>query len=300
MDSSILSFPERGKWGDSRWRGNTSGFVYQSIFEQLKPRVFIDPMVGSGTSVQVAKEMNIECYGLDLHSGFNALRDDIMTTVGKQADLVFSHPPYGGMVKYSGPGGMWGAVAHPDDLSHCVDDFDFHEKLQRVLLNQRRATVAGGYYATLIGDWRHDGKYCSYQAEAISRMPSDELASVLIKQQHNCVSDARRYSRMVLPRILHEYLIIWKKKAAPVLVFMSQMISEQAQRMAGTWRNLVHMVLLALGGKSSLDRIYAAVAQKAPEKLASNEHWKAKIRQTLNQHPQMFASKERGVWALAA
>jgi len=300
MDSSILSFPDRGPWGDSKWRGNASGHVYKSIFEQLKPQVFIDPMVGSGTSIQVAREMNIEAFGLDLHSGFNALRMDILTKVGKQADLVFSHPPYGGMIKYSGPGGMWGVEAHPDDLSHCVDDFDFHEKMHRVLMNQRRATKAGGYYATLIGDWRRNGQYCSYQADMVSRMPSDELAAVLIKQQHNCVSDARKYSRLTLPRIVHEYVILWKKKSAPVLVFMSKMISEQAQRMAGTWRNLVHMVLLALGGHSSLDRIYAAVSQQAPEKLANNDNWKAKIRQVLNQHPQMFTSQERGVWAIAA
>ena len=99
---SIMSFPERGKWGKSSWRGNCSGFVYRELFERLRPAVFVDPMVGSGTSVEVAVEMGIQAFGLDLHSGFNAVRDSILTTVGKPADLVFSHPPYGGMVKYSG------------------------------------------------------------------------------------------------------------------------------------------------------------------------------------------------------
>lgn len=300
MESSILSFPERGPWGSSQWRGNTSGHVYKSLFEQLKPKVFIDPMVGSGTSVQVAQQMGIECYGLDLHSGFNALRDDIFLTVGKHGDLVVSHPPYSGMVKYSGPGGMWGETAHPDDLSHCETDADFHEKMQRVLLNQRRATAPGGYYGTLIGDWRRGGIYTSYQAELIARMPSTELAAVLIKQQHNCVSDSRKYASMLLPRILHEYIILWQKKAAPILVFMAQMVREQEQRAAGTWRSLVHSVLNALGGQSTLERLYAVVASKAPDKLAANEHWKAKVRQVLNQHPQLFRSSERGVWAIAA
>lgn len=300
MDSSIISFPSRGPWGDSRWRGNASGYVYKSLFEQLKPKVFIVPMVGSGTSVQVAKSLGIEAYGLDLHGGFNALTMDIMQTVGKQADLVMSHPPYSGMVPYSGPSGMWGDVAHSDDLSHCLDDADFNEKLQRVLFNQRRATVPGGHYATLIGDWRRDNMYSCYMAECVARMPASELVSIIIKTQHNCVSDSRKYARMKYPRIVHEYLVIWQKKASPVLVFMNQLVAEQAQRMAGTWRNLVQTILKALGGESTLDRIYKAVANNAPARIASNENWKAKIRQVLNQNPELFRSQERGIWALAA
>jgi len=54
---SILSFRERGPWGNARYRGSCSGHVYQRIFECLEPRVFTDPMVGSGTSVEVAREM---------------------------------------------------------------------------------------------------------------------------------------------------------------------------------------------------------------------------------------------------
>lgn len=67
MSDSILSFPDRGPWGNSRYRGNCSGYVYKRIFEHLRPRVFTDPMGGSGTSVEVARAMDIEAHGLDLH-----------------------------------------------------------------------------------------------------------------------------------------------------------------------------------------------------------------------------------------
>jgi hypothetical protein len=99
---SILSFCDRGPWGNGRYRGNCSGYVYQRLFEQFRPRVFTDPMVGSGTSVEVAREMGIETYGLDLHSGFNILKTSILETVGKPSDLVLSHPPYHDMIPYSG------------------------------------------------------------------------------------------------------------------------------------------------------------------------------------------------------
>jgi hypothetical protein len=75
---SILSYPDRGPWGDRGYRGNCSGYVYREIFERLHPRVFTDPMAGGGTSVEVAREMRIEAHGLDLHSGFNILKQRIL------------------------------------------------------------------------------------------------------------------------------------------------------------------------------------------------------------------------------
>ena len=271
-----MSFPTRGKWGKSNWRGNASGHVYKELFEQLKPRSFVDPMVGSGTSVEVAQEMGIDAYGLDLHSGFNAIRHSIVEKVGKESDLIVSHPPYGSMIVYSG--NVWGANAHPDDLSRCVDDNDFHEKMQLVLINQRMATKAGGYYGTLIGDWRRNGVYTSYQAEIIARMPRDELAGILIKTQHNCVSDSRQYSQLALPRIMHEYLLLFRKKPKPILVLLGQIAREQQTRLAGTWKAIVRAVLITIGGESELQEVYRRVAENAPEKLATNLHWREKVR----------------------
>lgn len=296
---SILSFPNRGPWGDSKWRGNCSGFVYKTLFEQLRPKVFIDPMVGSGTSIQVANEIGIEAHGLDLHSGFNILRESIAERVGKQADLVISHPPYGAMIIYSG--NVWGQP-HPDDLSRCMDDNDFHEKLHIALLNQREATLPGGYYGTIIGDWRRQGRYTSYQAECIARMPEEELAAVLIKAQHNTVSESRSYAPMKMPRIEHEYILLWNKPRQ-IVSFLSDiatMACQQKARMVSTWKAIVRMVLMSLGGAAPLGDIYAKVAQNAPERLAKNPNWQAKVRQVLNQSTDSFAAVERGVWQLAA
>jgi len=294
---SIISYPNRGHWGDSKWRGNCSGHVYQDLFNQLKPATFVDPMVGSGTSVEVAREMGIEAYGFDLHQGHNAITDSILLAVGKQVDLCLSHPPYGSMITYSG--NVWGSEPHPADLSRCSSNEEFHEKMQLVLLNQRDATKPQGYYGTIIGDYRKNGVYCSYQAEMIARMPSNELAAVIIKQQHNCVSDSRTYSRMNLPRIVHEYVLLWQKKSAPILVLLGTIAKEQYARLTGTWKSVVGLVMQRLGGKANLDDIYQEVSRAAPEKLTKNPNWKAKIRQVLNSTG-TFCSPERGVWMLAS
>lgn len=297
MDS-ILSFKERGHWGDSAWRGNTSGHIYRELIEQYRPAVFVDPMVGSGTAIDVCKEMSVECYGLDLHSGFNILRDSILEKVGKEADMVFSHSPYHDMVIYSGE--VWGTAPHPDDLSRCASDDDFCEKLHVALLNQRHATKAGGMYGLLIGDLRRNGRYSSYQAEMISRMPKNELASVVIKAQHNCMSDSKRYSRMRHAKIVHEYILLWTRLDAPLSMLMdlSNFVREHVARGRSLWRVVVQNAMLNLGGQAKLADLYAAIESQAPDNLKENAHWRAKVRQTL-QLSAAFKSVNKGVWALA-
>ncbi len=296
---SIMSFPERGKWGKSSWRGNCSGHVYKALFEQLKPTFFIDPMVGSGTSVEVAKELGIECLGLDLHSGFNILADSILQRAGREGDLVLSHPPYHSMVLYSGqqyPG------VHADDLSRCSSVEEFHEKLHVALLNQRNATSGNGHYGMIMGDMRKNGEYHCFSAEMIARMPKSELASVIIKTQHNTVSGHESYSKMKYPFILHEYIILWKKspRITSILTALSDMARSAQSRVTGTWKAVVQEAFIETGKRRiDLSDLYGVVSHFAPEKAAANENWKAKVRQTLQLDPR-YHNVEPGIWELAA
>lgn len=296
---SIWSYPERGHWGSSKYRGNASGFVYRDLYSALKPGFVVDPCVGGGTSVEVAQEMGIEAVGLDLHSGFNLLRDSILEVVGRPADLCVSHFPYADMIVYSG--NMY-AGAHPDDLSRCESVEDFLEKAQQALLNQRDAVAPGGYYATLIGDHRKKGQYRSYQAEFIARMPADELRGVIIKAQHNCVSDRRSYGQIAggLPRILHEYLIVWQRPAGGVTVLgtLKTLATQAHQRLRSTWKAIVRQAMVSLGGEASLQDLYAHVEGVAGERITENQNWQAKVRQTL-QKAGCFQRVDHGRWALA-
>lgn len=299
--SSVLSFPNRGHWGDRNYRGNCSGHLYRNLYEILQPRTVIDPCCGSGTSIEVADEMGIRAVGLDLRFGFNLLRDSIAEAAGFRADLNISHPPYHDMIVYSGE--MYEEV-FADDLSRCGSVEEFLEKSQQMLLNQRDATCDGGYYATIIGDQRKNGEYVSYQAEFIARMPRSELKSVMIKMQHNCWSDRQSYasSRVQLPHIKHEYILIWQKpgRVTSYLCALSVIAREAQARVRGTWRSVVRQAVVSLGGEVELSSLYARIAENAPERLKQNEHWKAKVRQTLQLHPDLFQNVERGCWSLAA
>lgn len=299
MQKSIVSYPNRGPWGDAKWRGNASGYVYRDLFEQYKPKSFVDPTVGSGTSLEVAKEMNIPfAVGLDLHSGFNALKDSILETVGRPVEMCFNHVSYHDMVVYSGE--VWGDSPHPDDMSRCTSVEDFLEKYHILLLNQREAVLPGFYYGTLVGDMRRNGNYYCFAAEMMARMPKNELASVVIKAQHNCLSDNRTYARMKHPRIMHEYIVLWQKPETitSMLMDLSNMAKDAANRLTSIWRAIVKNALIALGGESNLERLYARIEKDSPDKLKSNKNWQAKIRQVLQSYSD-FASVDRGVWRLA-
>lgn len=296
MDS-IVSFPDRGHWGDPKWRGNTSGRVYQALFEHFRPKSFCDPMMGSGTAIEVAREMGIEAYGFDLHSGFDILHESLLQRIGKPVSMCVSHPPYGDLILYSGE--VWGREPDPHDLSRCASDEEFLDKMQLALFNERASVESGGLYGCLIGDKRRNGLYVSYQAGLIDRLPARELKSVIIKQQFHTRSESRRYARLRYPRVLHEYLLLWERPAATQVLIgvLAELACQYQRRIRATWKTVVQASLLDLGGRATLETLYARVGH-GPH--VENHHVHEKIRQTLGLHPDTFVREAPGTWRLAA
>ena len=54
---SVISYPNRGPWGKSNWRGNVSGFVIKDLIEHFRPKLLVDACEGSGTSGDVCRKM---------------------------------------------------------------------------------------------------------------------------------------------------------------------------------------------------------------------------------------------------
>ena len=293
--NSVMSFPERGNYGNSNWRGNTSGYVIKELIQHFNPKLFVDACEGSGTSRDVCKEMGIEYVGLDLYKGQDFTKDSILTQLPRPADICFTHPPYHDMIAYSGS--VYGKEILTGDTSHCRNVEEFISKSQVMLMNQREATKEGGIYCTLIGDQRGGslgkGNFRSYQADFISMMPKEELLSVAIKLQHNCMSDTRIYNGSFIP-IMHEYLLIWKKRAKSLFAISFDIASELQSRVATTWRNAIRIVMMKLQ-KADLNTIYYEIEKVASNLIANNPNYKAKIRQTLQKH---YNNVERGVWSL--
>jgi len=63
--------------------------------------------------------------------------------------------------------------------------------------------------AVLIGDVRRRGRYTAVIKDILN-FPQGEIRSI-IKVQHNCTSDRKRYGKMEDVPIRHEYCVVFKK-----------------------------------------------------------------------------------------
>ncbi len=204
--NSIMSFPNRGQWGDWQYRGNCSGHIIKKLIENYNPNFVLDPAEGSGTSRDVCQAMKITYQGFDLRTGFDILTNPLNEMLQEEPDLVFFHPPYHNIIKYSG--GVWGEP-HPNDMSRCDNYENYVKQLRRACLNIHSAIKQGCRIAILIGDIRKKGTYYSPQAE-IQKFPIGNIESIIIKAQHNVKSNNKKYSGSFIP-VMHEYLLIFKK-----------------------------------------------------------------------------------------
>lgn len=204
--TSVVSYPKRcSLWGRSDYRGNCDGRLFLALVVRYGAKSVADPMMGSGTTQDVVawlnetQGMSIDYWGSDLKQGFNLHAQDLPG----QYDLVWVHPPYWNMIRYSDD------VA---DLSACEDYNAFRERL-RVCLNRcYSALVPGGRLAVLVGDIRRRGTYTCMLRDLLNwEGDLGQLKSVIIKEQHNCQSDRTRYTGLQDAPIKHEYCAVFQK-----------------------------------------------------------------------------------------
>lgn len=292
--TSIMSFPDRGKWGNSKYRGNCSGYVPKTLLEHFKPKKVTEVFAGGGTMRDVCSEMGYsDSIHLDLnpaYGGWNALRDEM--PVG--SDFIFSHPAYHNIIVYSGE--MWGDKPHPDDLSRCESYEDFLQKLNFVNEKMFHSLRNGGRMAILIGDVRRNGEYFPIFSD-MRRI--GKLESIIIKEQHNVVSNKTNYSGKFIP-IMHEYVMIFRKDNPYFIPYSFQLSLDYDIRndRNATWRDIVQACLEKLGGKATLNELYQEI--EGVERTKDNAFWKDKVRQVLNQHKRDFSPVDRGIWKIAS
>jgi hypothetical protein len=195
--TSVVSYPDRGPWGDRRYPGNCSGYLLIDLCATYTSQHVLDPMEGSGTSREVCADMGIAYTGFDLRSGTDSLTADI----GAGYDLIFWHPPYANMKIYTDD---------PRDMSHTNTMRSFRERLQQGYEQFFARLAPGGRLAILIGDLRRRGRYLPLTAE-VADLDRSHLESIVVKLQHNVTSNDVRYGGSFIP-ILHETLTIFRQK----------------------------------------------------------------------------------------
>jgi len=204
---SVVSYPDRGPWGSSGYRGNCSGYLVKDLILRFKCQSVFDPAEGSGTVRDVVSGINrylrqeIDYEGRDLKKGWDILSRPLPE---KQFDLVFYHPPYWDIIRYSDD---------PNDLSNCKTLEDFEARLNQSVERVYQSVRNGGVLAVLIGDKRKNGCYYPLFRTLFSNQKIGQLKAIIIKVQHNCRSDQRQYrsqNPFLIP-IKHEYCFVFQK-----------------------------------------------------------------------------------------
>jgi hypothetical protein len=204
---SVVSYPDRGPWGDSYYRGNCSGHLVKDLILRFKCNSVFDPSEGGGTVRDVVAGINqylkkdIKYEGRDLRQGWDILTGHLPE---KKYDLVWYHPPYWDMIRYS---------ENTKDLSNAPTIEEFESTLNQSIERLYQAVRPGGVMAVLIGDKRKFGQYYALLRTLLMNDKIGQLKGIIIKIQHNCRSDRMAYDNrnpFLIP-IKHEYCLVFQK-----------------------------------------------------------------------------------------
>lgn len=297
--TSVMSYPERGQGGNNKYRGNCAPQVIEDLIRFYKPEQICDYMVGSGTTIDAAQNCGIPCHGYDLNRGFDLMSMEIP----ERSQFTFWHPPYWDIVLYSDVmykasdiEKQFGFDPRIADLSRISRWEDFVTAMNYAMMKQFSALEKGGRMAVLMGDIKKRGKLYSMLAEIAK---PGTLEQIIIKTQHNCWSDRQVYSGNFIP-IQHEYIMVVRKDdelCFPVMLPRT-MQADIRDICCATWRDVVAAVMATKSGVWDLHSLYEAMADH--RKTKDNSNWQAKIRQTLQLYPAVFAHAGRGAWRLVA
>lgn len=174
-----------------KYPGRTPGqIIWNLMYYFTKERdVFVDPMAGSGTSIDVGKLLNRKVIAFDL----NPSRDDITqndVTQGvpldnNSVDFVFLDPPYWDMKK----GEYTNQV---NDLS-MLNLTDFYQKIDEIAQESFRILKPVGHIALIISNRKIRGGYIdlAFGCFAILEQYFEPVERIIVPY-HNITSDRSR------------------------------------------------------------------------------------------------------------
>jgi len=287
---TVLSFPNRGPWGDFKYRGNCSGWIPAYFIYKYQAGNVAEVFAGSGTTYDVCKDMGVAYTGIDLNPipprdgiiSMDILDDSIELPDGfYNADMVFLHPPYPSIhdVRYANT--MW-KDTDGTRIFRDIQEMSWEEGMKCVnhaVFRAFNAMPAGAYEICLVGEIRSRGQYRSMMQNLV--IPGI-LHQTFIKLQHNIVSGNRTYSgRSDYALTGHEIIAVIKKPSGYELAYVmpkKYSIDLRDCTMA-TWKDIVMSVVRNIQGEVTNEAVYAAI--EGYKRAVNNVDWKAKVRQTL-------------------
>jgi DNA modification methylase len=151
--TTLWDFPKQSygktRKGDNKFQGVTPAFIlYNLVQRYTQPGdLVVDPMAGSGTTIDVCKEEERKVIGYDIAPKHpEVIQNDArnIPLPDESVDMVFIDSPYGDNVKYSDDPENIGNISAEDDL--------FYDELDKVAMEIYRILKPGKVMGWLIGD----------------------------------------------------------------------------------------------------------------------------------------------------
>ncbi len=158
--TTFWDFPKQSygltRKGDNKYPGVTPALIiYNMIWRYTDPGdLVVDPMAGSGTTLDVCKEEKRRCICYDIAP----TRPDIIQNDARKiplkdnsVDMIFIDSPYGDNIRYND---------HPDCIGKIsAEDERFYDELEKVMKECYRILKPGKVLGWLIGDQWVKGKF---------------------------------------------------------------------------------------------------------------------------------------------
>jgi len=142
------SYGKKAK-GNNKYAGVTPAFIIWNLVQRYtKPGdLVVDPMAGSGTTVEVCKEENRQVIGYDISPAHPEVMQNDARKIplpDNSVDMVFIDSPYSDNIKYSD---------HPDCIGKIsCEEERFFDELDKVAAEIHRILKPGKVMGWLIGD----------------------------------------------------------------------------------------------------------------------------------------------------
>ena len=135
--------------GNNKYAGVTPAFIIYNLIKRytVPGDLVVDPMCGSGTTIDVCKEEGRRVIGYDIVS----TRPDIIENDARQipldensVDMMFIDSPYGDNIKYNNSPLSFGRIS--------AESEEFYDELEKVMVEAHRVLKPGKVLGWVIGD----------------------------------------------------------------------------------------------------------------------------------------------------
>jgi len=184
----------QGTQGDPNYRGATPSYIIWNLLERYtKPKdLVVDPCAGSGTTLDVARELGRRALGYDL----SPTRKDIFRVDARKlpledgkADFVFIDPPYSTHLEYS-------------DDPRCIGKLDaasgeYYRAMELVIAEIHRILRPASHMALYVSDSFVKGKgFYPIGFELFTRLRKHfEPADIVSVVRHNKTLEMGNYRK---------------------------------------------------------------------------------------------------------